>query len=157
MGNTTLQRDRLVGCLSRRNADLIGAVSLAVLDRSVDRLRALTLLTPATGVGRLSAKKTWNLKFLYGSNLLFVDREFGCCQSDLLLLGQYLSGHLLDLQDHKLSRLERRKANHYVDDPKVYVVLRRALVVALDEVGIPRRGSLEGPLAEEVAHEGARR
>ena len=66
-----------------------------------------------------------------------------------------LASHLLDLDDDELGRLERRKADHDVDDAAVDVVLRRRLPVALDEVGLPRRPALEGALAEQVVHEGA--
>ena len=42
-----------------------------------------------------------------------------------------------------------------VDDAEVDVVLRRGLLVALDEVRLARRGALERALPEQVVHERA--
>src|SRR5262249_54459475 len=64
-----------------------------------------------------------------------------------------LAGHLLDLDDDEFCRLERRKPDYDVDDAEIDVVLRCRLAVALDEVGVFRRGALERPLTEQAVHE----
>ena len=66
-----------------------------------------------------------------------------------------LPGDLLDLDDDELGRVERRKAHQDVHDALVDAGLRIVLRVALDEVGLLRRGSLECALQEQSLHEGA--
>src|SRR4029077_20712009 len=66
-----------------------------------------------------------------------------------------LSGHLLDLNDDELRGLQRRETDVDVDDTEVDHVLRRSFLVALDEVGVARRLTLERALAEQIVHEGA--
>src|SRR5262249_25650174 len=65
-----------------------------------------------------------------------------------------LARDLLDLQDDELRGLERREADHDVDDPVIDIILGRRLVIALDEVRVARRFPLEGALAKQVLHEG---
>src|SRR5918994_1451264 len=69
---------------------------------SVVRLRALTLLIPATG---LPSHKRRNLKFLYGSSR----RGEIVVPLSAILTSLYcdLPRHLLQLDNHKLSRLKR--------------------------------------------------
>src|SRR5690349_13542263 len=62
---------------------------------------------------------------------------------------------LLDLDDHELGRLERREADDDVHAPKVDVVLRSGLLVALHEVRLARRAALERALREQRVHERA--
>src|SRR4051794_19080952 len=66
-----------------------------------------------------------------------------------------LAGELGQLQDHELGRLEWRETDDDIDDSAIYVILGGRLAVALDEVGVTRRGALERALAEERLHEGA--
>src|SRR6476646_3843321 len=70
-------------------------------------------------------------------------------------LGLELPGDLLDLDDDELGRLERSEADDDVHDPAVDVRLGRRLLVTFHEVGVPRGGPLERPLAEEAVHEDA--
>src|SRR6185436_2519868 len=71
------------------------------------------------------------------------------------LLHFYLTGHLLDLDDHKLGGLEWREPDHNVHDAAIDVALRRGLLVALHEVSVARRLALKCALPEQVVHEGA--
>src|SRR5215469_9093678 len=73
----------------------------------------------------------------------------------LISLRSGLSSHLLDLDDHELSGLQWRKAHQNVHDAIVLVGWGCGLAVALDEVGLLRRCSLERALAEQRLHEGA--
>ena len=66
-----------------------------------------------------------------------------------------LTGHLLQFDDDKLRRLERREADDDIDDAEIDVVLRRGFFVALYEVSIARRGALKRPLAKQIVHERA--
>src|SRR5271168_1040688 len=66
-----------------------------------------------------------------------------------------LPSDLLDLDDDEFCRLERGEADQDVDDAVVLVGGRGGFAVALDEVGLLRRGALEGALGEERLHEGA--
>src|SRR5438876_8352912 len=68
-----------------------------------------------------------------------------------------LAGELLDGDHHELSGLERREADHDVDDAEIDVVLSGGLRVDLHEVR--RLGGLAGkrPLAEQVVEECAGR
>ena len=61
----------------------------------------------------------------------------------------------MKLDDDELGGLERREADHDVDDAQIDVVLGRGLLVALDEVSLARRRTLERTLPEEVVHERA--
>src|SRR6185436_20203297 len=54
------------------------------------------------------------------------------------LLHFYLTGHLLDLDDHKLGGLEWREPDHNVHDAAIDVALRRGLFIALHEVSFSR-------------------
>src|SRR6185295_4893191 len=69
------------------------------------------------------------------------------------LLHLYLTGHLLDLDDHKLGGLERRESDDDVDDAAIYITLRCGFFITLDKVGIARRAALECALSEQVMHE----
>ena len=69
------------------------------------------------------------------------------------LLHFYLTGHLLDLDDHELGGLERCESDDDVDDAAIDIALRRGFFVALDEVGVARRRALECALSEQVVHE----
>ena len=60
-----------------------------------------------------------------------------------------LARHLLELDDDKLSRLERCETNQNVDDAKIDIILGGRLSVALDEIGLARRLAGESALAEE--------
>src|SRR5829696_3464425 len=127
---------------------LLGSPPSRCRTTSVVRFRALTLLTPAT---YLPSHFTRNLKFLYGSKRSVLTLNCGIISS----LRLELSGHLLDLDDHDLRRLQGCETDHDVHDAAVYVVLRRGLLVALDEVRLPWALALESTLAEERLHEGA--
>src|SRR5215210_6776475 len=115
---------------------------------SVDRLRADTLLTPAT---YRPSHRTRNLKFLYGSKR--VGFTLNCATTASSRLD--LAGDLLDPQHDELRRLERREPDEDVHDAAVDVVLRGRLLVALDEVRLARARPLERALAEQRLHEGA--
>src|SRR3954466_9690361 len=58
--------------------------------------------------------------------------------------------HLLKADDDELGGLQGREADDDVDDARVDVVLRGRFVVALDEIRLLRRGTLERPLAEQA-------
>src|SRR5262249_3746577 len=66
-----------------------------------------------------------------------------------------LSGHLLQVQDHELSRLQRCKSDDDVYYAQISIVVRRRLFVALDEIGILAGLSLKGALPEEIVQEGS--
>src|SRR5580658_1218621 len=66
-----------------------------------------------------------------------------------------LPGHLLNLNDDKLRRIERREADEDVDDAQINAGLWIVFPVALDEVSLLRRGSLERALQKELLHERA--
>src|SRR5262249_22219557 len=70
-----------------------------------------------------------------------------------LYLDLDLPGHLLQIEDHELGRLEWREADHDVNDPQVAVVLGGGIFVTLDKVGVAWCLSLECTLAEQVVHE----
>jgi hypothetical protein len=67
--------------------------------------------------------------------------------------GLDLTSHLLDLDDHKLGGLERREADQDIHGAEVDVILGRRFFVALDEVGLTGRSTLEGSLDKEIVHE----
>src|SRR5260370_33517333 len=113
----------------------------------VVRLSPLTLLMPAT---YRPSHFTRNLKFLYGSFRWVFTLN---CAMRFLLSSLSLSSHLLDLDDDELGRLQRREAHHDVYDSVVDVRLSGGFVVALHEIGLLRRRSLECALHEEVLHE----
>src|SRR5205823_10984381 len=103
---------------------------------------APTLLMPAT---YLPSHFTRNLNPLYGSvrhTLLTVNSAI------VVSLRRQLASELLHVDDHELGRLERRKAHDDVHDAVVDIGLRRRLRVALDEVRLARRPTLEGALPE---------
>src|SRR5436190_18213971 len=139
-------RSRVMGSYLVRPGDLrpvLGSPPSRCSTTSVVRFRALTLLTPAT---YLPSHFKRNLKFLYGSKRCGL--TLNCAMAPQLpRLGLDMTGHLLDLDDHKLGRLQRGEANQDVDDAEVDVILGRRLVIALDEVGFARRPALEGALA----------
>src|ERR687896_1701110 len=64
-----------------------------------------------------------------------------------------LPSHLLDGDDDKFRRLERREADHHIDDAEIDVILRRGLGIDLDEVGIACLLTLKRTLPKEVVHE----
>ena len=64
-----------------------------------------------------------------------------------------LPSHLLDLEDDKLRRLERREANDDIDDAAIDVVLRGRLLVALHEVSFARSLALKRTLPNRPMHE----
>jgi hypothetical protein len=49
-----------------------------------------------------------------------------------------LPGHLLDFQNDKLGRLERRESDDDIDNAEIDVALRRGFLVAFDKV-VPER------------------
>src|SRR5579864_1579077 len=116
---------------------------------SVVRLSIPHLLTPAT---YLPSHLTRNLKFLYGSKRCALAVN---CAMRVPSLGRDLSGHLLDLDNHKLCRLQRGKADHDIDDAQVDVILGGSFLVALYKICVGRRHPLEGVLPEQVLHERA--
>src|SRR5580658_5668540 len=67
-----------------------------------------------------------------------------------------LPGHLLNLNDDKLRRIERREADEDVDDAQINAGLWIVFPVALDEVSLLRRGSREGALQKEFWKNGAK-
>ena len=146
VGDAALERDRLVLRAAGRLAAGRRVAALAVLDHLGRALSAPTLLMPAT---YRPSHFTRNLKFLYGSNRCGVDGELGHHAPPCL------AGDLLQPDDDELGRLQRREADHDVDDAEVDVVLRRRLGVALDEVRLARRRALERALPEQVVHERA--
>jgi len=60
-----------------------------------------------------------------------------------------LARHLLQLDDHEFSRLQRRKADDDVDHAEIDVVLSGGLFVALHEVSVLRRLPLKRSLAKQ--------
>src|SRR3954463_11816631 len=66
-----------------------------------------------------------------------------------------LTGHLLEMDNDELRRLQRCEAHEDVDDAAVAIILGRRLLVALHEIRVARGGPLEGTLAEEPVHERA--
>src|SRR5690606_1132256 len=92
---------------------------------------------------------TRNLKFLYGSNRWALTLNWAIGASS----HGHLAGHLLDLDDDELGRLERGEPDHDVDDPEVDVGLGGGLLVALHEVRLPRGPPLERALAEQGLQE----
>src|SRR5262245_53931539 len=144
-------RSSVIASYSVRPGDLrllLGSPPSRCLTTSVVRLSAPTLLIPAT---YLPSHLTRNLKFLYGSKRCAF--TLNCAMVASLRLN--LASHLLELDDHELGRLERREADDDVHDTQVDIVLRRRLLIALDEVRLGRRLALEGALAEQVVHERA--
>src|SRR5262249_6223550 len=144
-------RSSVMASYSVRPGDLRlleGSPPSRCLTTSVVRLSAPTLLTPAT---YRPSHLTRNLKFLYGSNRCAL--TVNCAIVPPLHFD--LAGHLLNLDDHELGGLERRKPDQDVDNTQIDVVLRGGLFVALDEVGFARRAPLKGALPEEVLHERA--
>src|SRR5262245_23282298 len=125
---------------------LLGSPPSRCLTTSVVRLSMPTLLTPAT---YRPSHLTRNLKFLYGSNRCALTLNWAMRSPPAQ------GGQLLDPDDDELGRLQRREADHHVDDAAVDVTLGGRLGVALDQVGLARRAALEGALAEQVLHEGA--
>src|SRR5215207_9576771 len=115
---------------------------------SVERLRADTLLTPAT---YRPSHRTRNLKFLYGSKRFGFTLNCATAASSRL----DLAGDLLDPQNDELGGLERREPDEDVHDAAVDVVLGGRLAVALDEVRLARARALECALAEQRLHERA--
>ena len=96
---------------------------------------------------------------------VLVGIEAGCVHGKLrcshdsfssgLKLGFDLSGHLLQVQDHEFSRLQRGKPHPDVHDAKVAVVLRRGFCIALYKISILWRAPLESSLTKQVVHERA--
>src|SRR5690606_5796569 len=66
-----------------------------------------------------------------------------------------VAGDVADADDDELGRLHRCEADGKALDSLVDVALGRGLGVALHEVGVSWRGTLEGSPPEEVVHEGA--
>src|SRR5215217_9521475 len=95
-------RSRVMASYSVRPGDLrllLGSPPSRCVTTSVVRLKALTLLTPAT---YFPSHFTLNLKFLYGSKRSVLTLNCGTISS----LHLELSGHLLDLDDHELRWLQ---------------------------------------------------
>src|SRR6266496_3556687 len=118
------------------------------LTTSVVRLKALTLLIPAT---YRPSHFTRNLKFLYGSRRVALTVNWATSPSSDL----DLPSELLDVDHDELCGLEGGEADQDVHDAPVDVVLRVVVLVALDQVRLLRRAPLEHPLPEERVHEGA--
>src|SRR5262245_1136173 len=116
---------------------------------SVVRFRLLHLLIPATYL--LSHFKR-NLKFLYGSRRVGLA---GNIAITVVSSGLQLTGHLLDLNHNKFGWIERGEPNQNVHDALVDAGLGIILRVALHEVSLLRRRSLECTLQEQSLHEGA--
>src|SRR3984893_1051352 len=91
--------------------------------------------------------------------LIWVESLRTCVHAELshglFSLRFYLAGHLLKFNDYKLGRFQWRKANDDIDNSQVYIVLGGSFFIALNEVGIFRRGALKRTLAEKIVHEGA--
>ena len=62
----------------------------------------------------------------------------------------YVSGHLPDLDDHELRRLQGCNTDDGVHKVPVYVVVGDGLPVALDEVRLPQGPALGGPWRKSV-------
>src|SRR5262249_42245151 len=119
------------------------------LTTSVERFRALTLLTPATianGPPGSDCHFTRNLNLVYGSIrcVLTVNCAISHLPRDLCL---DLSGLLLERDDYELGRLQRCKPDDHVDDAEVDVVLRRCFGIHFDEVRVARLLALKRTLA----------
>ena len=69
--------------------------------------------------------------------------------------GALLAGNLLEADDDELRRFERSETDHDVHHTQVDVCLCRRLLVALHEVRLFWRRSLECALGEQAVHEGA--
>src|ERR1700733_423341 len=129
------------------------------LTTSVVRFMLLTLLIAATYA---PFHLTRNLKFLYGSrrvgfagNIAMMDlllRSLPCgvvCGGPLALVD-----HLLDLNDDKLRRIKRRKADGDVENALGDGVVRVVLAVALHEVGLLLAAAGECALEKQALHKG---
>src|ERR1700738_4151315 len=101
--------------------DVEGSPPLRCSTTSVVRFSAPTLLTPAT---YLPSHFTRNLKFLYGSKRCALTLK----EAITLSSGSYLAGHLLDADNNKLGRLERREADQHIHHAAIDVVLGRDLL-----------------------------
>src|ERR1700682_167856 len=144
-------RSSVMASNSVRPGDLrlvLGSPPSRCFTTSVVFFRPPTLLTPAT---YFPSHLTRNLKFLYGSKRC----GFALNWAMLISLRCGLSSHLLDLDDDKLGGLQGRKANQDVDDPVVLIGWCSGLAVALHEVSLLRRRSLERALPEKCLHEGS--
>src|SRR6266699_1267158 len=136
--------------------DVDGSPPSRWVTASVERLRVLTLLMPAT---YFPSHLTRNLKFLYGSNRCALTANCGAAMvsscSCALILNFDLTGHLLQVEDHELGRLEWCESHDDVDDAQIPVILCGGFPVALDEIGVAGRLALECSLPEQIVHEGA--
>src|SRR3954468_1545366 len=106
-------RSSVIASNSVRPGDLrllLGSPPSRCLTTSVVRLSALTLLTPAT---YLPSHLTLNLKFLYGSKRWALTVNWamvGSLTSGVVGPSDVdLAGHLLQLDDHELGRLQGRE------------------------------------------------
>src|SRR3954471_24884757 len=94
-GSYVTPRSSVMASNSVRPGDfrlLLGSPPSRCLTTSVVRLRALTLLTPAT---TRPSQRTRNLKFLYGSNRVVLTLNCGTRSSS----GLALAGELLDADE----------------------------------------------------------
>ena len=109
--DAALERDRFVFRAARRFAAAAGIAAFAVLD---DFGRALERADFADARDIFAVPFDAELEVLVGIEALRVDAELS--HGFLLSLSFYLAGHLLDFDDDEFGRLERREADHDVDD-----------------------------------------
>src|SRR5262245_44533054 len=74
---------------------------------------------------------------------------FQCCGPDL---GLNLPGLLLNRDDDEFRRLQRGKADNYIDYSKIDIVLGGRLGIDFDKIGVARLLALERALTEQVVH-----
>ncbi len=140
VGDAAFEGDRIEAGAARRLARGRERVAaLAVFDQFGAALEGAHL-ADAGDVATIPLDAEFEV--LVGIEALRVDAEL--CH-DGLSLGFDLSGHLLDLDDDELGRLERREADQDVHDAAVDVVLGGGFGVALDEVGVARAAAWKAP------------
>ena len=64
-------------------------------------------------------------------------------------------GHLPDLDEHELSRLQGSEAYQDVDNAKIYFILGSGLFGARNVMGLPRCLTREGALEKQDVHKSA--
>src|SRR5277367_2921448 len=126
--SSVIPRSSVIASYSFRPGDLRlveGSAPSRNFTTSVERFNPVTLLIPAT---YFPSHFTWNLKFLYGSwRVGFTVNSAINIPPWLAALAGCLSGHLLDLDHHKLGWIKRSKPNHNIDHTVIDVGLRGGL------------------------------
>src|SRR5262249_36617333 len=134
MCDTSVERDGVVLGAARRFAAAGGVASITMFDNFSGALQRADL----ADAGHVSAVPLHaEFEVLIRIEALCIDSKLSHYIS-LQVLHLDLTGHLLDLDDHKLGGLERREPDDDVDDAPIDIVLRRGLFIAFHEVGLTR-------------------